>query len=147
EVPRVTMTVPPVQTTDQAALAADETATETETEPATATPSTSTTTTREPNAAQIAGLCNAWQAHAMHAGDRGKWMDATAFRTLASVAAGSASTGDEDADTTEATDNTGTTETTDNSDTADATEQDVVNAYCDELIGPRTSVTGASPAE
>jgi hypothetical protein len=125
-VPLSRTTGPGVQPTDQARLAADATAQD-DTESATST----TPTTREPNASQIAGLCNAWQAHAMHANDRGKWTDSTAFRILASLATGDfASTDDEAADGTE----------------QDVTaEQDVVDAYCDELIGPRTSMTVAGP--
>jgi hypothetical protein len=90
------------------------------------------TPTHEPNAAQIAGLCHAWQAHVAHPSDHGKWMNATAFRELASVVTGEAT------QTTE-----GTTSTDDTS--TDETTRDAVTAYCDKLAASSTTVTGADP--
>jgi hypothetical protein len=90
------------------------------------------TPTHEPNAAQIAGLCHAWQAHVAHPSDHGEGMNATAFRELASVVTGEAT------QTTE-----GTTSTDDTS--TDDTTRDAVTAYCDKLAASPTTVTGAGP--
>lgn len=105
--------------TDKARLAEDTTTTDDAESTATAT--------HEPNAAQIAGLCNAWQAHVAHPSDHGKWMNATAFRELASVATGEL------------------TQTTESTTSTDDEMRDAVTAYCDKLAASPTTVTGAGP--
>lgn len=121
----------------------------------TTTTSSDPSATHEPAESQLAGLCHAWQAHAAHDVDHGKWMDATAFSRLAAAAEGDAASTTTTStspttDTTTVTTTVTTTETTTVTTTAgdaadgDRAAQDAVDAYCVDLIGSPTTEASAA---